>query len=108
MTGVQTCALPISVVRVLEFLQGRRAIGAITTHDLELAEHGSLAKILHCVHFQETIHGPESSQPITFDYSVRPGVATTTNALRLLELVGLTADAASGAESLTGSQRSSP
>jgi hypothetical protein len=26
---------------------------------------------------------------VTFDYKLRPGVATSTNALRLLELVGL-------------------
>ena len=26
---------------------------------------------------------------MTFDYKMRPGVATTTNALKLMELVGL-------------------
>lgn len=79
----------LAVVRVLEFLRMKRAIGAITTHDLDLAEHGPLADLLRCVHFQETVHGPEAPQPITFDYRLRGGVATTTNALRLLELVGL-------------------
>ena len=29
---------------------------------------------------------------MTFDYKMRPGVATTTNALKLMELVGLTPD----------------
>ena len=29
---------------------------------------------------------------MTFDYRMRPGVATTTNALKLMELVGLTPD----------------
>jgi DNA mismatch repair ATPase MutS len=42
-----------------------------------------------CVHFRETLHGADAEQPMTFDYRLRPGVATTTNALKLLALVGL-------------------
>ena len=34
---------------------------------------------------------------MSFDYTLRPGVATTTNALRLMELVGLDLDGGDGA-----------
>jgi DNA mismatch repair ATPase MutS len=40
------------------------------------------------VHFRETLH-PGGDPPMTFDYEMRPGVATTVNALKLMELVGL-------------------
>jgi hypothetical protein len=36
---------------------------------------------------------------MTFDYKIRPGIATSTNALRLMEIVGLR---------LTGEPTSSP
>ena len=41
------------------------------------------------VHFRETVH-PEGHEPaMTFDYRLRDGVATSTNAMKLVELVGL-------------------
>ena len=43
------------------------------------------------VHFRETLH-PGGDPPMTFDYVMRPGVATTVNALKLMELVGLPAE----------------
>jgi DNA mismatch repair ATPase MutS len=41
------------------------------------------------VHFRETIHPGGEAPAMTFDYTMRPGVATTVNALKLMELVGL-------------------
>jgi hypothetical protein len=41
------------------------------------------------VHFRETLHPEGHEPPMTFDYRLRPGVATTTNALELVRLVGL-------------------
>jgi hypothetical protein len=79
----------IAVVRVLEHLTGQQAIGAISTHDLDLAAHGSLAAVCRCVHFCETLHDDRAERRMTFDYRLRPGVATTTNALKLLAMVGL-------------------
>jgi hypothetical protein len=79
----------IAVERVLEHLLRHDAIGAVSTHDLELATSPLLRDACQCVHFRETLHGADAEQPMTFDYRLRPGVATTTNALKLLELVGL-------------------
>ncbi len=79
----------IAVARVLQHLLHRGTIGAISTHDLDLATSESLAGACRCVHFCETLHDEHAEQPMTFDYKLRPGIATTSNALRLLEIVGL-------------------
>ena len=41
------------------------------------------------VHFRESVETPEHGPPIAFDYRLRPGLATSTNALRLMEIMGL-------------------
>jgi DNA mismatch repair ATPase MutS len=79
----------LAVVRVLRHLLDRGAIGAISTHDLELGTSEPLAGVCQCVHFCETLHDRDAEKPMTFDYRLRPGIATTSNALKLLEIVGL-------------------
>jgi ABC-type multidrug transport system fused ATPase/permease subunit len=79
----------IAVVRVLNYLVQCGAIGAISTHDLDLAAGEPLSDVCRCVYFRETLHDQHVEQPMTFDYILRPGIATTTNALKLLEIVGL-------------------
>jgi hypothetical protein len=79
----------IAVVRVLQYLVHCGAIGAISTHDLDLAVSEPVAGVCRCVHFCETLNDQDAEQPMTFDYKLRPGVASTTNALKLLEIVGL-------------------
>ena len=75
--------------RIIAYLVEQGALGAVSTHDLSLAEAPELASRARMVHFTETIldgpHGPT----MTFDYRLRPGVASSTNALRLMEIVGL-------------------
>jgi hypothetical protein len=41
------------------------------------------------VHFAETVVTGAGGPGMSFDYRARPGLATSTNALRVLELVGL-------------------
>ncbi len=79
----------IAVVRVLQHLLCRRSIGAVSTHDLDLAASEPLAAACRCVHFCERLHDQHSPRPMTFDYKLRSGIATTSNALKLLEIVGL-------------------
>ena len=79
----------IAVGKIVERLLASGAIGAVSTHDLEIARVPALAGLLHDVHFRETVEeGPEGPR-MTFDYRLREGLATTTNALVLLRLVGL-------------------
>ena len=79
----------IAVGRIVERLLASGAIGAVSTHDLEIARVPALAARLHEVHFRESVEeGPEGPR-MTFDYRLREGLATTSNALVLLRLVGL-------------------
>ncbi len=65
------------------------AIGAISTHDLALAELPELSARAHTVHFRESFEDREGEAAMTFDYQLHEGVAPTTNALKLLAMVGL-------------------
>jgi hypothetical protein len=82
----------IAVERVMEHLLGHDTIGAVSTHDLELATSPRLAAACRCVHLRETLHDEGGKQTMTFDYRLHPGLATTSNALKLLEIVGLGED----------------
>ena len=64
----------------------RGAIGLVTTHDLALtripetmggkAENG---------HFEDHLEG----EKLVFDFKLKPGVVKTSNALKLMQVVGL-------------------
>jgi len=86
----------IAVVRVMEHLLRHDTIGAISTHDLDLATSQPLAAACCCVHLREMLHDERAEQVMTFDYRLRPGIATTSNALKLLEIVGLGERASAG------------
>ncbi len=79
----------IAVTRVVRHLVDHQAIGAISTHDLELGRAGELADACRPIHFREAFETVGGKKVMTFDYVAREGIATTTNALKLLELVGL-------------------
>jgi hypothetical protein len=87
--GTNSVERRIAVRRVLRHLLARGALGAVSTHDLELAGGAGLAQAARQVHFRETLTpGPDGAR-MSFDYRLRPGPATTTNALELLRQVGL-------------------
>lgn len=98
--GTNVYERQIAVRHVLSFLMGRGAIGAISTHDLTLAERGELASAVRAVHFTEDYQETQEGPRMTFDYLLRKGVAPTTNALKLLALVGLGEDMDGAAVSL--------
>ena len=87
--GTNSAERRIAVAQVAAHLLARRAIGAISTHDLELGEDPTLKSACNPVHFRETFSREDGQRKMTFDYRMRNGVAPTTNALALLELVGL-------------------
>lgn len=71
---------------VLRFLVELRAIGLVTTHDLALAATADrLSPAAANVHFEDDFVDGE----MTFDYRLRPGCATRSNALALMAAVGL-------------------
>lgn len=74
---------------VLRTLLDRGAIGLITTHDLALTAVASeLAARAENVHFEDTFEQGE----IHFDYRMKPGPVTRSNAIALMRAVGLDVD----------------
>jgi len=89
--GTNSAERRIAVEKVLAHLLEEGAIGAISTHDFELARLESLSTSARPVYFRETLD-PDGDPVMTFDYRLREGIAPTTNALELLALVGLDSD----------------
>ena len=85
--GTNSTERRIAARTVLRHLLATGAIGAVTTHDLTLADAEDLVERAVAVHFTESVG--EGDEELTFDYRIRDGIATSTNALRLLELAGL-------------------
>ncbi len=87
--GTNTAERQIAARIVIGHLLHAGAIGAVTTHDLSLASTGELERAAHPVHFSEQFERVDGRTEMTFDYRLRSGLATSANALALLELVGL-------------------
>ena len=86
--GTNSVERGIAVRAVVRHLLDAGAIGVMTTHDLALAGEEPLQfrgppRALHRA-------GP-SGRHDAFDYRLRPGLATSTNALRLMQLIGIPA-----------------
>ena len=74
---------------VLQSLLERGAIGLVTTHDLALTDIArELAPAVVNTHFDDWFDGGE----IRFDYRMKPGPVTRSNALALMRAVGLDVD----------------
>jgi len=75
---------------VLQRLLASGSSGLITTHDSGIADFRSTAAggVAHA-HFTDAVGSEQGEVTMTFDYVMRPGPATTTNALRILEALGL-------------------
>jgi ABC-type multidrug transport system fused ATPase/permease subunit len=84
--GTNSAERAIAVRAVARHLLDAGAIGAMTTHDLTLAWEEPLKSSAQLVHFTETVDGTGG---MSFDYELRPGLATSRNALRLMEMIGI-------------------
>jgi DNA mismatch repair ATPase MutS len=87
--GTNSRERQIAVSRVVRKLIDSEAIGCISTHDLDLAKTEELASACKTVHFSEQFIEESGKEKMVFDYRMKEGIAQTTNALKLLELVGL-------------------
>lgn len=88
--GTNSAERLIAARHVLVRLMDLGAIGAVTTHDLQLADASVLENAARHVHLQEVFsRTADGGATMSFDYKLRPGKATSSNALKLLELVGL-------------------
>lgn len=87
--GTNSRERQIAVEHVLTQLVQLRCLVVTSTHDLELANSPSIHATAQVVHFREHFEKLDGIEVMRFDYKMRPGVTPTTNALKLLELVGL-------------------
>jgi DNA mismatch repair ATPase MutS len=76
----------IGAKAVIEKIVAAGAIGAVSSHDLGLAglEQETGGRVVN-VHFQELVEGDK----MVFDYKLKPGVVTSSNALRLMKRIGI-------------------
>ena len=76
----------IGAEAIVRGLVTRGAVGLVSTHDLALAQIAdSLAPTAANVHFEDHIEDGK----VVFDYRIRPGVVTKSNALELMRSVGI-------------------
>ena len=87
--GTNTAERRVAARAVIRHLLARDALGVVSTHDLSLAKAPDLEGAAVPVHFRESMAQEGGETSLTFDYRLRPGVATTRNALKLLDAVGL-------------------
>lgn len=84
--GTNSVERGMAVQAVARHLLAAPAIGAITTHDLAVAQDEPLRSAAVLVHFTESV---DEAGRMGFDYTLRPGLATSRNAMRLLKLIGI-------------------
>jgi DNA mismatch repair ATPase MutS len=84
--GTNSAERSIAVRAVTRHLLEAGAIGAMTTHDLGLADEEPIKSAAVLMHFSETID-PDGT--MRFDYVLKPGLATSRNALRLMQMIGI-------------------
>ncbi len=94
--GTNTVERIAASAEVLGHLAGRGTICLAATHDIELCDLLSPPYALY--HFEEQVGDGE----MLFDYRIRPGKATSRNAINLLKLMGFDAAIVNGAHERAG------
>jgi MutS domain V len=103
--GTNTSERQIAARQIIRTLLRYGATGAVSSHDLSLTETADLTAARDAVHFTENFARGADGPTMSFDYRLRPGVATSANALKLMEMVGLPLDdAADGTTDGSGQQ----
>jgi DNA mismatch repair ATPase MutS len=87
--GTNEAERRVAVQTILGHLLKAGAIGAVATHDLQLDETDRLKTASKAVHLEGTVREETAGPLLTFDFLLKPGRATSTNALALLRAVGL-------------------
>jgi hypothetical protein len=86
LSGTNSKDRRIAAEGVVRMMLAKRAIGMVTTHDLSLTEIAAIVPgQVKNVHLQDHVdHGK-----MAFDYKLRDGVITHSNALELMRMIGL-------------------
>jgi DNA mismatch repair ATPase MutS len=85
-SGTNSLDRRVAAEAVLRGLLVAGAVGALSTHDLALAELAEIAALCgRNVHMAS----PDESDPLGFDYLLKAGVNRTTNGVAIVRLLGL-------------------
>jgi ABC-type multidrug transport system fused ATPase/permease subunit len=87
--GTNSAERQIAVRIIVGHLVKRGALGVVTTHDLELAAARDFSARADSRHLTEHVAVEGDELKMTFDYKLRPGPATSGNALHLVRMLGL-------------------
>jgi ABC-type multidrug transport system fused ATPase/permease subunit len=87
--GTNSAERQIAVRIIVGHLVKRGALGVVTTHDLELAASQDFSARADSRHLTEHVDVEGDELKMTFDYKLRPGPATSGNALNLVRMLGL-------------------
>ena len=87
--GTNTTERQVAARHIIRYLLDNGAMGAVSTHDLTLGDAPELQPDERLVHFTEDFTREGGKPVMRFDYHLRPGLATSSNALKLMEIVGL-------------------
>ena len=85
-SGTNSTDRRIAAEAVIRELVSAGAIGAVSTHDLTLAEIAELPELSG-----ENVHMASRSNddPLSFDYELKPGICRQSNALGIIRLAGV-------------------
>jgi DNA mismatch repair ATPase MutS len=86
LSGTNSRDRRIASEAVIRMLIGNGAIGALSTHDLALTEIAGLEGLAG-----SNVHmgARPGNDPMDFDYLLKPGVTTETNALAIAAMMGV-------------------
>jgi hypothetical protein len=86
LSGTNSKDRRIAAEGVIRTMLAKRAVGMVTTHDLSLTEIAAIFPgQVRNVHLQDHVEDGK----MTFDYRLRDGVITHSNALELMRMIGL-------------------
>lgn len=84
--GTNTRERRIAAMSIVTLLLEAHTIGCVTTHDLELAEQcKTFGEKVQFTYFSDLIENDE----MKFNYELQEGICPTTNALKLMKIVGI-------------------
>ena len=86
-SGTNSADRRTAAAAVLRTLLTHGGIGALSTHDLALTELATEANGGTNLHMAS----PDAEDPLAFDYRLKPGVNTSSNALAIVRMMGLEA-----------------
>jgi len=87
--GTNSRERQIAVSHIIQKLLQYDPLLMVSTHDLQLADMEGFTNNSQIIHFREHFIEQDGQSQMRFDYRLYQGVAPTTNALKLLDLVGL-------------------